>query len=119
MSLDSGKLVRYLLHDLSAPERLELESYLFENDDFAEEIIAAEDELIDSYVAGQLSDRQKESFEKHFLQSEERRKKVVFAQGLMRYSLFPASTQAPEATSQSRPFPISSQSALVVRILGV
>ena len=45
----------------------------------------AEDELVDDYVDGSLSDDQKARFEEHFLCSPERRQKLDFARALQDY----------------------------------
>lgn len=45
----------------------------------------AEDELIDEYLDGSLSEQEREKFEQHFLATTERREKLSFAKALRRY----------------------------------
>lgn len=67
-----------------AQSRLEA-SYLADEDLF-EELLVAEDELIDSYVRDEFSEHERKRIEKHFLRSRTRCEKVIFIRALMRYS---------------------------------
>lgn len=53
--------------------------------DLYEELLILEDELIDRYVRGQMSEADRASFEKYFLQSSEHRQKLRFARSLSKY----------------------------------
>ena len=79
-------LKRYLLKDLSDENQINLieQRLLFDND-FLEEIELAEDELIDEYLSGVLSQLEQSQFEKHFLCSTERQHKFKFARALKKY----------------------------------
>jgi anti-sigma factor RsiW len=44
-----------------------------------------EDDLIDDYLDGSLSEQESEKFEQHFLATTERREKLRFAKALRRY----------------------------------
>ena len=55
------------------------------DDDYFEEILMQEEELIQDYVDGHLSADERQKFEKHFFISEERRRKIEFAKVLQRY----------------------------------
>lgn len=90
-------LARYLLGDLSDPEREQLEKEYFTNDGAWESLIAVENELIDSYIRGRLSDRQQKQFQQYFLQSPRRRERFEFDRLLMD----PTLRQTPEAASPS------------------
>ena len=76
---------RYLLGELDVEEQRLLEEQLMSRDESFEELLAAEDELIDSYVGGTLSARERERFEHHFLATPERRRKLSFARTLRKY----------------------------------
>jgi cell division protein FtsL len=74
--------VRYLLSDMAEEEKAVLENSLFENEELFEQVAAAEDELIDDYLAGELSPEMRERFEKTYLALPERRERVEFARAL-------------------------------------
>src|SRR5688572_28098839 len=93
------RLFEYLLGQLSEDEQAQIEQRYLADPDFHEEILAAERELIDRYVYGELANR--ELFETHFLSSPGRRQRVEFARALM---------QSPAAKA-----PAGSQLALPVR----
>src|SRR5262245_26755676 len=76
---------RYLLQDLSESERQALELRLLIDDDLAEELEIVEDELIDEYLAKELSRRERNRFEEVFLANPERKKKLNAGQALKRY----------------------------------
>jgi anti-sigma factor RsiW len=78
-----GLLVRYLLGELSPPERERLEEEYFIQEDTWEALAATENDLIDSYVKGQLPDRERRQFEEYFLRSPRRQQRVEFARNLM------------------------------------
>ena len=85
---------RYLLRQLSAEEQENVEYRLLSDDDFSEELEIVEDELIDEYLAGELSRTERKQFEDAFLASPERRQKLKTAQAVNRYfrRLTPPST---------------------------
>lgn len=74
----------YLLGLLPAAEQQPLEERLFTDDAFYEEILIAEDELIDQYLAGRVAPSERERFEEHFLTTPERWQKLRFARALRR-----------------------------------
>lgn len=75
-------LVRYLLGDLAEEEQVEIEERAFRDQQYLETIQAVESDLIDEYVRGGLSDRERRQFEARFFVSAERRLKVGFAKAL-------------------------------------
>lgn len=75
-------IVRYLLGDLPEEEQVEIEDRAFQDRHCLERILAAESDLIDEYVRGELSDSRRLLFDSRFLASAERRKKVQFARAL-------------------------------------
>jgi hypothetical protein len=76
---DEAKIINYLLGELPAAEKLDFEKKYFEDDNMFRLLKETEDELIDQYVRGELSLRQKERFENYFLSTQERQDKVAFA----------------------------------------
>lgn len=70
---------RYLLGGASKAERERIEAELFADEDAFQEMLAAEDDLIDDYARGELSADERKQFEKRFLTSSEGRARVQFA----------------------------------------
>ncbi|MGB7621990.1 MAG: hypothetical protein WBN92_06530 [Terriglobia bacterium] len=81
-----NKLARYLLGELSEGERIEIEDRYLSDGEFFDEMSVAEDELIDTYVRGRLSGKDRELFEQNFLCSAARRERLKSAQALMRFA---------------------------------
>jgi len=79
------QLRSYLLGDLSQDEQQDLEKRLVIEPDALEELQQIEEELIDEYLEGNLSDRDKVKFENFFLAAPERKQKLSFAVSLKRY----------------------------------
>lgn len=75
----------YLLGRLDQAKRAEIEESLLTDEAFYEELLIAEDELTDQYLAKELSDDDLRSFETHFLSAPERRHKLRFARSLQLY----------------------------------
>lgn len=75
-------LWRYLLGELTEGEQERLEEELFEQEEYIADLAVAEDDLIDAYVAGELSGRQRERFESFFLSSPRRKQRLAAAQAL-------------------------------------
>jgi len=76
---------RYLLGELTEPEQQELEERLMTSNECFEQLLVAEDELVDEYLRGALSTREQEKFNNHFLCTPERHEKLRFARSLQRY----------------------------------
>ena len=70
---------RYLLGDLPEQDLVAIEDAAFQDKQQQQLILEAESDLIDAYVRGDLTDRDRQLFEKRFLASAERRRKVAFA----------------------------------------
>ena len=73
------KRVRYLLGLSSPAERAHIESEYFEDDDAFQEMLTAEDDLIDAYARGELAGEERLSFQKRFVRSFPGRDRVQFA----------------------------------------
>lgn len=77
----------YLLGKLAGEEREEFERRLFaEDDDFIEELLAVEEEMIDDFLSGDLSTDEAAMFEKNFLVTDERRQKVRMGKAFRTYA---------------------------------
>ena len=76
---NGAQRARFLLGDTSEAERERLEAEIFSDENAFEEMLAAEDDLIDAYVRGELSESERQEFEKRFLTSAEARERVHFA----------------------------------------
>jgi hypothetical protein len=88
------RLIAYLLGELSEPEQDAVEASYVGDAQAFERLLAAEEDLIDTYVAGGLPADRRLRFERHFLQaSPERRERVAFARALAR--------QAPAAVPET------------------
>jgi hypothetical protein len=78
------KLRQYLLGHLAEDLREEIETGLLADQDLFEELLIAEDELVDDYLSATLSPDENTAFEQHFLCTPERYEKVRFARALQR-----------------------------------
>ena len=76
---------RYLLNQLSEPEQQSVELRLLSDEDFSEELEFVEDDLIDEYIARELSETERLSFEETFLAHPKRKRKLETGQALKRY----------------------------------
>jgi len=81
--LNNEKLIaRYLLGELSDEQQVEIEDRAFADKDYLASITAVENDLIDEYVRHELSETDRRNFERRFLASAARRKRVEFAKSL-------------------------------------
>lgn len=83
----NNKQIRsYLLGTITQEDdRRKIEERLMTDDDFFQELLIQESELIQDYVDGRLTEIELPSFEKNFLRSEERQHKLKVARALRRY----------------------------------
>lgn len=89
-------LRRYLLGDLPAESQRSLEERLMTDGELYDELLMAEDELVDQYLAGALSGGARDAFERHFLATPESRRKLNFAAALRKH-IAAAEPPRPEA----------------------
>jgi len=82
---EQNSVKRYLLKQLPVAEQQEIELRLLSDDSFSAELDIAEDELIDEYLAGELSRDERVKFEQDFLTTPERHSKLISAQAFNRY----------------------------------
>ena len=79
---DNQKITDYLLGALPPAETEVFDEMSFTDDDFAEALTAAENELIDAYLQGELAGETLVKFESLYLASPRRRERVEFARSL-------------------------------------
>lgn len=102
---DEEILIRsYLLGGLDEEVQEQVEERLLCDGVFAERVSAAQDNLIDDYVFDVLPEGERESFEKNFHLTDERRKKVLFAQAMEIY-LDERHRPQPSPTDDAQPPP--------------
>jgi hypothetical protein len=82
--LDEAQIVSYLLGELPDEQRTVLEERFLQDEEYRELIRAVEDDLIDEYVRGELTPRQRELFERQFASRPRRTRKVELARALNR-----------------------------------
>jgi hypothetical protein len=97
-SVDELLLVKYLLGYLTEEEQVRVEDRAFADRDCMSALDAAEADLIDAYVSGDLAQADRRAFERRFLTSPQRRNKVEFAQALARVTAeaAPLASRVPE-----------------------
>ena len=96
-------ILRYLLGEVSAEEQARLEERYFTDDSVFEQVVALEDELVDSYVGGELSPRQREQFESCCRRRPELAQKLEFARSLAEYVPGAPGHQLAEPQQQAQP----------------
>jgi hypothetical protein len=69
---------QYLLGQLTDDGLEQFEQRMFADDNLFEEVLVAEDELIDESLAGKLSQNESALFAKNFLNSRDRKQKLLF-----------------------------------------
>ena len=80
----ADELVQYLLGVLPPEDAERLDEASIVDDDIAARLRRVEDDLVDSYVRGQLSGDTLAQFESHYLASPHRRERVAFAGRFLR-----------------------------------
>src|SRR5215831_11201699 len=80
--VDQVLLHNYLLGNLSEEEQVRVEDRAFADPRYLEAVEAAEADLIDAYVRGELPQSDRRQFESRFLTSPQRRNKIEFARAL-------------------------------------
>jgi hypothetical protein len=76
---DDQLITNYILGRLSEEEVERLDALSFDEDEFAYQLQAVEDDLVDAYVNGELTVQNLESFNSHYLLTPMRLDKVKFA----------------------------------------
>jgi hypothetical protein len=79
---DESQFVRYFLGEMTDAEQARFEESFFQDVELSELLSDAENDLIDGYVRDELSPRERERFQQHFLISDRRREKLEVARAL-------------------------------------
>jgi anti-sigma factor RsiW len=82
---DEELMHRYLLGELPEEEQEKLEARYFADDELFELLLVIEDDLLDRYARGNFSEHERKRLERHFLQSQARRKRLMFTEALMKH----------------------------------
>jgi len=98
---DEQLLVQYLLGALSEEEAERLDELSIADDEFAWRLRAAENDLVDAHVGGELSGQTLERFETAYVASPQRRQKVEFAGALLAIENRLASADAQGAAARA------------------
>lgn len=85
-NIDNEEMRAYLLGTLDAHRRTIFEERFLRDPEVYEELLAAEEELIDEYVAGDLSEVERLQFEAHYAITAERQNKMRFGTLLRTYA---------------------------------
>jgi hypothetical protein len=121
----------YLLGTLDEDQRTQLEEGILSDPQIYEELLIAEEDLIDQYLAGALSEIEIDQFENHFLITADRQKKLRFGSLLQTYvnSHSPVLQPKPFTSVRTSPAPLSSLSfssrpvmafaAMLVALVGI
>ena len=88
----------YLLGRLPSAARSDFEERLLTDDEFYEELIMVEDELVDEYLRDELPPADRQSFQSHFINAAEHQEKVRFARAFKKYV---TAEQAPQRQPDS------------------
>lgn len=89
MSLETkNELRKYLLAEIESEEdKTAIEERLFTSDEFMQDLLIEEEELIQDYADGNLTSSELGNFKKNFLITEERQEKIEFAKALRKVVL--------------------------------
>jgi tetratricopeptide (TPR) repeat protein len=98
--IEQKEIKNYLLGFVSLDEGMEqIEKRMLTDEKYFKQMLSVEDELIQDYVDGELSEKDKKAFERHLLSSQENRNNVRFSRALRKYvnSREPVEIAAPVA----------------------
>jgi hypothetical protein len=102
LNLDSNEqqvLRTYLLGRSSPEDSSRFEERLLTDGSFYEELLMAEDDMIDEYLTEELSEAERQDFESHFLLVPQRQEQLRFARALRKYVTFAGNSEAPEPSA--------------------
>ncbi len=99
---EAAQSTRFLLGTETEAERERLEAEFFENDDAFQQLLTAEDDLIDAYARGELTASERRQFEQRFMNSSEARERVCFSRAFIAAT---APQTSPAAVPFTRPSP--------------
>jgi hypothetical protein len=94
-AIGNETIKKYLLGNLEESSKTQLEERLLNDAQLFEEVLIAEDELVDHYVAGRLNIDDKVRFESHFLVTPDRIRKIQFGHTFHKYLELNDSAEVP------------------------
>ncbi len=94
-----ARLRRYLLGELSDEDQQQIEERLLVDNDYVEQMLIAEEDLIDDYLNGALPPSQRETYQKRFPATREGQQKIQAARALKNHL---NKFQTPEPAFMSR-----------------
>jgi hypothetical protein len=80
------RIRRYLLGDLNEAARQQVEERILTDRDYHEEVLMVEEELLDEYAADELSDKDRQLFQLHYLSTPRQSQKLRVTQVLNKYA---------------------------------
>ncbi|MGH9969478.1 MAG: hypothetical protein ACREBG_17015 [Pyrinomonadaceae bacterium] len=95
-------MMKYLLGELSAAEQQAFEEQFFEDEEIFARLLAVENDLVDSYVQGELKGEERLRFIKNFLATSEGRQKLENAQALRHYIALKETVKPVEARATTK-----------------
>jgi hypothetical protein len=119
--VDDGQLRRYLLGELEESEQEALERDLMTSDERFQELLIAEEEVVDDFCAGKLSATQEQEYRDHFLVTPERRRKHRFGTALRKHIASAAPTHGRARWKAFLPIgrPLAAAAAVALLAAGV
>jgi hypothetical protein len=95
--------IRFLLGEMSAEERERFEDQSIKDDELFQSVAETENDLIDLYAMGALSEPERERLERSFLADPDRRNRLPFARALVALSPREASAPVHEPSASQNP----------------
>jgi hypothetical protein len=103
---DKDVFRRYLLGDLPETEKGQVEESFLSDPEYRESVLITEDELIDDYIDGLLSEQECQRFTTYFLATPQQQQKLRIARSLKKYAvgrpLVPVSPEGPNLSEDGR-----------------
>ena len=123
---DQQEIRRYLLGQLEDEEQQKIEDRLMTENDLFEELEISKDEIVEEYCAGELTTKERDWLEQHFLASPEGKRRRTFALALKhgrppiseRVTLFDALQTQFSNLWRRQPWVVAIASAVVVLVVG-
>lgn len=89
-TISEEMIIQYLLNDLKDADEAHFEEAYLRDGSLFDQILAIEEELIEDYVRGELTEYERQRFELHYLANQARRARVEAARQLVRLCSAPA-----------------------------
>jgi hypothetical protein len=83
---DKSIIRQYLLGGLPEAEQRHVEELFIQDAGYRENVLIAEDELVEDYLEGVLTEQERQKFDEHFLATPQQRRKLRIARSLKAYA---------------------------------